>query len=205
MSEPSLNNQLQCTVVIVAEPVSGTSYFWNQQYQHSRFAKIVLKDKWNWFSILHCLTTLMVKTPFWAGTADKVWLLPPTGHSQVLFVGVFFFFLGWMIILWIILCCTLVFPDKHKTGSVLWCGKNLLMVEETLLKKGKKKNNTNNWIFRALLFWDLNSTAWSSNVFALSSCLSQDFLTARNWLPQDFLSVSCTWFDPKCQYSLPTW
>lgn len=198
MSEPSLNNQLQCTV-----SVSGTSYFWYLQYQHSRFPKIVLKDKWNWFSILHSLITLLVKTPFWAITADKVWLLPPTGHSQVLFVG-FFFFLRWMITLWIILCCTLVFPDKHKTGSVLWCGKNLLMVEETLLKKAKKKKK-HNWIFRALLFWDLNSTAWSSNVFALSSCLSQDFLTARNWLPQDFLSVSCTWLDPKCQYNLPTW
>lgn len=53
------------------------------------------------------------------------------------------------------------------------------MVEETLLKEAKKKPKKTN-------------TEYSE---PFSFC---DFLTARNWLLQDF--VSCTRFDPKCQY-----
>lgn len=147
MSEPSLNNQLECTVVTVVGPVSGRSYFWNQQRQNSRFAKIVLEDKWNSFSILHGLTTPSVKPPFCTGIAGS--LAAATCRTLTSTVCRCLF-LRWMITLCIILCCTLVFPDKYKRGSVLWCGKNLLMVEETLLKEAKKRKKT--WIFRALLF-----------------------------------------------------
>lgn len=75
-----------------------------------------------------------------------------------------------MITLCIILCCTLVFPDKYKRGSVLWCGKNLLMVEETLLKEAKKRKKPE-----------------YSEPFSFCDWGSQDILTARNWLPQDFV------------------
>lgn len=149
MLEPSLNNQLECTVTVVG-PVSGRNYFWNQQYQNSRFAKIVLEDKWNSFSILHGLTTPLVKPPFCTGIADSLAAATYRTLTSTVCGCLFFLFLRWTITLCVILCCTLVFPDKYKRGSVLWCGKNLLMVEETLLKEAKKKPK--HWIFRGLLF-----------------------------------------------------
>lgn len=167
MLEPSLNNQLECTVVTVVGPVSGRNYFWNQQYQNSRFAKIVLEDKWNSFSILQWSYYSVGKASFlhwycrWSGCCH----LQDT-HKYCLWVS-FFLFLRWTITLCVILCCTLVFPDKYKRGSVLWCGKNLLMVEETLLKEAKKNKK--------------KTTEYSE---PFSFC---DFLTARNCLPQDFV------------------
>lgn len=86
------------------------------------------------------------------------------------------------------LCCTSVFPVKHKRGSVLGCGKNLPAAGA----EAKKIILT----FKDLLC-DLNGTAWSSDVYALISCLIRGFLTTRIHLPWTFLVASSTLLDPK--------